>query len=364
MTDAAFFLKSPVPKGLPPNVKGIELDPTEYGFACGGADKLCSTAYSQLWSHLGGPSGQVIPKLKAKYGIDGRVAFVGFSAAHGFLNPLLNHEKPDAVLLLDAVFGGGKDGYVKAAKAAAAGGPLLVSITSDKGTTDALNNGDYAWREFVLKPAGLSLAPRGPVPPMPAPAGGVSGAGNLWYYRYSHAQLPHASLSKVLPDAINAHLVTFWGAKRYENLWWWALGAGLAAAGAWWAWSNRSRLLSNGLEVYLARPGQVPGIGHERGRALTDGVAKFVSPHGSYRYVFYSDGVALGALQVVSDGRVARVANVFVRPEVRRRGVATALFRRARRDFPRLTHASESSRSDEAKAWIAGMSKKSGRIAA
>lgn len=363
MTDGVFFLKSGVPKNLPASIRGIELDPTAYGFACGGADKLCSTAYSQLWQHLGGSSGGVIAKLKAKHGVDGRVAFVSFSAGHGFLNPLLKHESPDAVILLDSTFGGGKDGYVRAAKAAASGGPLLVSVTSDKGTADALNNGDYAWREFVLKSAGLSLAPRGAVPPMPTPAGGVSGAGNLWYYRYTHAQVPHTSMGKLTSDVISAHLIPYWGAKKSENVFWWALGAGLAAAGAWWAWSNRSRLLSNGLEVYLSGQGSVPGIGHETGRARTNGVSRFVSPHGSYRYVMYAEGVPLAAMQVVSqDGVYARVANVYVRPEVRRRGLASALFKRAQRDFLRLDHASESSRSPEAKAWIVGMSKKSGRI--
>lgn len=210
MSDAIFFLKSGVPKGLPPSIKGIALDPVAMGFGCGGADPYCSTAYASMWAALGGPAGQVIPTLRKKYGIDGRVAFVSFSAGHGLANSLLVRETPDAVILLDSTFGGGKSGYVKAAQSAANGGPLLVSVTSDKGTTDALSNGDYAWRHFVLEPAGLSLSPGDARPPMPAPSGGVQAFGNLYYYRYSHAQVPHTSMGKLLSPVIQAYLLPYW----------------------------------------------------------------------------------------------------------------------------------------------------------
>lgn len=233
--DAIFFLKAGVPKGLPANVKGVALDPVEYGFACGGADKHCSTAYSQLWSALGGPQGRVIPTLRNKYGVDGRVAFVSFSAGHGFMNPLLARESPDAVVLLDSTFGGGKAGYVRAAQSAAAGGPLLLTATSDKGTTDALSNGDYAWREAVLKPAGLLSMPTTPVlAPMPAPGEGAFGQGNLFYYRYTDAELTHTSMGKLLTPSIQAYLLPYWAGtlgKRSLPKWAWVL-AGVAAFGA------------------------------------------------------------------------------------------------------------------------------------
>ncbi len=240
MTDAVFFLKAGAPSNLPPNTKAVVLDPPAYGFSCGGADKLCSTAYSQLWQHLGPGA---VKKLRAQYGVDGRVAFVGFSAAHGFLNPLLNSDQDradvSAVFLLDSTFGGGKDGYVKAAKDAAAGKLQLVSVTSDKGTTDALNNGDYAWREFVLKPAGLALAPASPVPPMPKPGGGVLRAGELWYYRYKDAELTHTSMGKVLSPVLQAHL---WktGAGKKPTPWGLILGAvGLAAGVGYFLWTRK-----------------------------------------------------------------------------------------------------------------------------
>lgn len=238
--DAIFFLKASVPSGLPANVKGIQLDPVAYGFACGGADKYCSTAYSQLWQHLGGPTGSVIANLKKKYGIDGKVSFVGFSAAHGFLNPLLAHESPDAVVLVDATFGGGKDGYIKAAKAAAVGGPLLVSVTSDKGSTDALNNGDYAWRKFVLEPAGVTLSPAASAM-TPPPSKGVSKLGNLWYYRYSDAELHHWDMGKILPSVVKSVLLPYLsgagGGPPKKSVW----PLVFTLAGAYLAWRAFSR---------------------------------------------------------------------------------------------------------------------------
>lgn len=242
--DGLFLLKAGAPKDLPPGTKAIVLDPPAYGFSCGGADALCSTAYSEMWQHLGGSAG-VVAKLKKKYGIDGRVAFVGFSAAHGFLNPLLNNDADRAaistVILLDATFGGGKTGYVKAAKDAAAGKLSLVSVTSDKGTTDALNNGDYAWRKFVLEPAGVSLVATTPVPPMPAPGGGVSRAGDLWYYRYKDSEVHHWDLGQLLSPVVKAHL---WRTSSpSKTRWGLILGAlGLIASGAYF-WSVRRRAI-------------------------------------------------------------------------------------------------------------------------
>lgn len=210
--DAIFYLKSMPVKGLPSSIKEIVLDPIVYGLGCDGADKLCSTAYSQLWQHLGGFAG-IMQGLRKKYGVDGRVAFVGFSAAHGMLNPLLNNDidRADisAVILMDATFGGSKNGYVKAAKDAAAGKMLLVTATSDKGSIDALNNGDYAWYEYVIKPAQLGLSQASAQAPMPAPSKGVLRLGGLWYYRYSHAELPHQEMSKLTKPAMDAHLIPF-----------------------------------------------------------------------------------------------------------------------------------------------------------
>jgi hypothetical protein len=232
MADAIFFLKSSVPKGLPANVKGIQLDPVALGFECDGTDKHCSTAYSQMWSHYGSTDA-----LRSKYGIDGKIAFVSFSAGHGFMAPLLNSDKDRAdvtsVLLLDSTFGYGPPGYVKAAHDAVAGKLQLVSVTSDKGTTNAGNDGDYAWRQLVLKPSGISMGSEPARSPMPAPALGVQRAGDLWYYRYKDAEIHHWDMYKLLSPTLDAHVLPYLRGERGSKTggWmYWALGLVTVAA--------------------------------------------------------------------------------------------------------------------------------------
>ena len=102
------------------------------------------------------------------------------------------------------------------------------------------------------------------------------------------------------------------------------------------------------LRVYLAPRGQCPGVGPERGSARLEGIAKYVSPHGSVRYVLYAHGSAVAVVQLVTmDGRTAKVANAYVVPELRRRKLASLLLKRARQDFRVIehsTHLSESGR--------------------
>lgn len=238
--DGVFFLKA-MPSKLPAGVKGIALDPPALGFSCGGVDPRCSTAYSQMWQHFGGSSG-VVKNLRKLYGIDGRVAFVGFSAAHGFLNPLLNNDADrgdtSAVFLMDATFGGGKDGYVKAAKDASAGRLLLVTTTSNTG-------GDASWRQFVwdvAKPLASAVAA---VPPMPAPSGGVKRAGKLWYYRYVDAkggtELPHWEMGKILPNVVQAHLIPYWGGSGVSSSKFDVVSVLLTLGGVYLSWRFLSR---------------------------------------------------------------------------------------------------------------------------
>lgn len=46
------------------------------------------------------------------------------------------------------------------------------------------------------------------------------------------------------------------------------------------------------LEIYLSPKGEIPGIGFEKGpkRIPLDGIVKYTSPHGSYRYVLFKLG--------------------------------------------------------------------------
>lgn len=109
------------------------------------------------------------------------------------------------------------------------------------------------------------------------------------------------------------------------------------------------------LRVYLGGPGNVPGIGPERGKPVVEGCAKYRSPHGSTRYVWYENGGAVAALQVVSrDKKHATIANVYTLPSHRRRGIADLLLGAARRDFKRVEHADESQLSAEGRAWRDG----------
>ena len=110
--------------------------------------------------------------------------------------------------------------------------------------------------------------------------------------------------------------------------------------------------VSEMLRVYLGAPGTVPGIGAERGKPVLEGCARYKSPHGSARYVWYEQGIAVSVLQVVSrDGKTATVANVYTLPSQRRRGIAKLLIGAARKDFRRVEHAEETNLSSAGRAW-------------
>jgi len=103
------------------------------------------------------------------------------------------------------------------------------------------------------------------------------------------------------------------------------------------------------LSYLLAGPGQTAQVGDELGEAVAEGIARFDSPHGSVRYVMYDDSEPIGALQAVVFPRGgAQVANVYVVPHARRRGVATELFRRAEHDLGQLRHSQHLSASGAA----------------
>lgn len=113
--------------------------------------------------------------------------------------------------------------------------------------------------------------------------------------------------------------------------------------------------MSDDLAVYLKGPGEIPGIGPEKGHTMpANGIVCFTStrPCGSYRYVCYVRGVAVAALQVVALGKShVVVANVYTRPDHRREGWATACLRCARRDFKVVEQAADKNLSEEGKAW-------------
>jgi hypothetical protein len=106
------------------------------------------------------------------------------------------------------------------------------------------------------------------------------------------------------------------------------------------------------LAYLLLPPGKTKQIGAERGKVPTkDGLARYSNPpfFNSYRYVWYIDGQAVSAIQVMRRKHptkwIGHVANVFTHPDWRRKGLATKLFRQAEKDFDVLKHSKDLSTS-------------------
>lgn len=104
----------------------------------------------------------------------------------------------------------------------------------------------------------------------------------------------------------------------------------------------------------LSPPGKTLQIGPETGEPVNNGIVRYDSPHGSYRYVYYLDGQPVSALQIVSrDKRSgAQVANVFTHPNFRRQQLATQLLQQAQSDFRNIQHQPRDERSNLANQWI------------
>lgn len=245
-TDIVFFLKE-YGKGSdlhwPGPVKLIAVDPSEW--FCGGTDPRCSTAYTNMHSSFAAAGGgRALPGFVARYAKNvpdvGRIAFVGHSAAHGFLDPLLANSADrsaiSAVLLLDATFGGGKSGYKAAALDAAHGKMLLATTTANTG-------GDTSWRlvwDATVAAYGDPKRIKAP-PPMLEPSGGAWQLGKLlYYYRYVDAkggsELPHWEMGKATVPLLQAMLIPYWEGKLGGGSWAPYAAAGIALAGGAVAW--------------------------------------------------------------------------------------------------------------------------------
>lgn len=213
MTDYVFFFKAFPTQDVkslswPRDTKLIAIDPPQ-SCACGGVDARCSTAYSCLWSSVGSLDGFLRRYAPSANLADGdRAAFAGFSASHGFLNPLLrdqeNRSRISAVILFDATFGGGKTGYANAVRDAVAGRMLLVSLTSD-------NNGDVSWRPVWSDSGASDVSVDVPAPAsiLPAPEA-VKRAGISAFYLLFGADLPHQNMGKVIASTLDAYLIPWW----------------------------------------------------------------------------------------------------------------------------------------------------------
>ncbi len=91
-------------------------------------------------------------------------------------------------------------------------------------------------------------------------------------------------------------------------------------------------------------------IGNEKGNYNPNGISRFDSQHGSVRYIMSLDGIQIGVLQLLKlDKTTVRVANVFVEEKYRRRGIASLLFKQAKKDFKNVVQSDDLS--DNGQAW-------------
>lgn len=109
------------------------------------------------------------------------------------------------------------------------------------------------------------------------------------------------------------------------------------------------------LSHILAPAGQVYGMGQEKTVMFnSNGICKYVSPHGSYRYVYMLDNKPISGLQVVSkDKKIAIISQVFTKKEYRRMGYAKLLLSKVKMDFKHVIPATHLS--DDGQAWTQKM---------
>jgi hypothetical protein len=78
--------------------------------------------------------------------------------------------------------------------------------------------------------------------------------------------------------------------------------------------------------------------GLEKHYKVKDGISRHVSNTGSTRFMFHADDKPVSAIQIIENGPEAIVANIYTIPEYRRQGIATTLFRHAKKYFPNLKY--------------------------
>lgn len=254
-TDVVFFVKA-FPRGSdlpwPRQTRLVGLD-LPAAFSCGGVDRLCSSGYRRWVDHLRVGDGRALPKLLERYApdADGRVAFVGFSAAHGLLDPLAASDADrrdiSAYILMDATFNAlgssaGKPGYVQFAADAADGDRLLVTPTANSGAGHM--TGRDSWRlvwEDAQAITGATPKRIGPRGSMPAPAGGAWQLGDLcFWYDYTEpggrSQIAHTAMGKLVEPVLSSYLIPYWSGELSPSWPWYLLFAGAAAGTAYGAY--------------------------------------------------------------------------------------------------------------------------------
>jgi hypothetical protein len=100
-----------------------------------------------------------------------------------------------------------------------------------------------------------------------------------------------------------------------------------------------------GMRDLLAPRGLSASTGKETGCTALRGISKYVNAFGSTRYIYSNqDAHAVAVLQVMSrDGKSGVITNAFTIKEERRRGIASKLIARARRDFESIEYSNSMS---------------------
>lgn len=106
----------------------------------------------------------------------------------------------------------------------------------------------------------------------------------------------------------------------------------------------------------LAPRGMSKRIGPEKGRSVPDGISIFKSPYGSVRYLLSERGRPVAVLQLVVMGDRVVASSVLVVPNRRREGLASKLFDRALRDYPKIVF--DQHLTDDGVAWTRAVSRK------
>ena len=78
--------------------------------------------------------------------------------------------------------------------------------------------------------------------------------------------------------------------------------------------------------------------GPEKHYKVKNGISRHVSNTGSTRFMFHADDKPVSAIQIIENGPEAVVANIYTIPEYRRQGIATTLFKHAKKYFPNLRY--------------------------
>lgn len=90
--------------------------------------------------------------------------------------------------------------------------------------------------------------------------------------------------------------------------------------------------------------------GNEVDQSKSETIKCFVSDTGSNRFVYRIRDQGVGVLQAVDYNGKQNVSNVYVALSNRRQGIASALFKEAKKLFPNLKHSEEVT--DLALEWI------------